>query len=308
MGLPQYVSLKVASKSLGLSAEQLYKMSVAGHFRLYKDQPLHEKGDEYDIVETLIFDMDVFDEGDESAVDDDPENMYFFKLYGDLLLIRHADFQKMEARCSPPKPDLADLADLPGKLQDRLSRLKRAWRIPPGGAGFPISGKDKILAEIKAISEWLEGKREHPSTFDDAVLEEFPLDYQVDQTSCLAREDGGKERSYPTGGQPQGTLRDAVELAYDRLSDSGNTETIKSGKITSFLQYLKDSISAGNENYSEVLAGMLKEVKHVKGDCRIIIHPKTKREVVQFADTGKNIEYDKNAVSKILTDLRSKKK
>ncbi len=56
----------------------------------------------------------------------------------------------------------------------RRHLLKYKYRKQPGSEGCPITSKEKILAEINAITNWLNGKSKHPSIWDGEILEEFP--------------------------------------------------------------------------------------------------------------------------------------
>lgn len=110
-----------------------------------------------------------------------------------------------------------------------------------------------------------------------------------------------------TGGRPNVSITEAVKWAYDKLTESGNTELIKPRKLTGFLEYLKECVTEGNPNYSDYVSERIKEIKGIGGDCKIIMQNITDQEKANFVTTRKNYFKKKVHISTILSDLRKQK-
>ena len=56
------------------------------------------------------------------------------------------------------------------------------------------------------------------------------------------------------GGRPKGPLYEAVEFAYLKFHNEGNTEILRPGKVTEFLDRLKDLADEENRKISDYIA------------------------------------------------------
>jgi len=109
---------------------------------------------------------------------------------------------------------------------------------------------------------------------------------------------------YHKGGAPKSTITEVVEHVYQKLIQSGNTEIIKTGNLELFIRYLKQCITEGNTNASEYVLERIKAVRKTSGVYSITIHPRTNKELLEAAKSGKNISYAPGRVATILTNLR----
>jgi len=108
------------------------------------------------------------------------------------------------------------------------------------------------------------------------------------------------------GGKPKGTLAEAVEHAYRKLSSHGNTAVLKANELRGFLKCLKEMATEGNENSDEYILERIESVKVPKsGSCTVT----TKERQLRGSERKMSLpskNYTNNAVSKLLAKLRTK--
>lgn len=111
--------------------------------------------------------------------------------------------------------------------------------------------------------------------------------------------------NFGNGGRPKGYLAEAIEHAYNKFKDEGNTEILREGKIHEFLTRLKElSDEKGNPNFSKYIADRIDHVK--KSHAKWVI--KTKDKYLEATDSREIKEigriYGQQRVSQHLIKLR----
>jgi hypothetical protein len=106
------------------------------------------------------------------------------------------------------------------------------------------------------------------------------------------------------GGRPKGPLNEAVEFAYKKFRDEGNTEILRQGKVAEFLDRLKDLAGGENRKISDYIAERIEIVKKRNGSFTITTQERVIREVKGLVTMKKKASYTTDDVSKLLTALR----
>jgi len=104
------------------------------------------------------------------------------------------------------------------------------------------------------------------------------------------------------GGRPKGQLAEAIQYAYLKFMNEGNTEILRAGKILEFMARFKEIAQEKNRNVDEYIAERIQDVKLKCTTCTIT----TKEQVLKPGLKRESRQYHKYHVSKILTDLRKK--
>ena len=108
------------------------------------------------------------------------------------------------------------------------------------------------------------------------------------------------------GGRPKGPLYEAVEFAYVKFRDEGNTEILRKGKVAEFLDRLKDLAGGKNQKISDYIAERIGIVKKRNDSFTITTPERVVKEAQGHIITRKRSTYSKDDVSKLLTALRKK--
>jgi len=108
------------------------------------------------------------------------------------------------------------------------------------------------------------------------------------------------------GGRPKGPLYEAVDFAYKKFRNEGNTEILRPGKVIEFLDRLKDLASGENRNVSDYITERIEIVKKRNGSFTITTQERVIKEVKCRVTTEKMSTYTTADVSKLLTALRKK--
>jgi len=109
------------------------------------------------------------------------------------------------------------------------------------------------------------------------------------------------------GGKPKGYLTEAIEYAYLKYRDEGNTEILREGKIREFCERLKElADEKGNPNFLTVIADRIENVKISPAGCTVTT--KDKYLVASNAREIKEIgrKYPQQRISQVLVELREK--
>jgi hypothetical protein len=109
------------------------------------------------------------------------------------------------------------------------------------------------------------------------------------------------------GGKPKGYLTEAIEYAYLKYRDEGNTEILREGKIREFCERLKElADEKSNPNFSTVIANRIDCVKIAPAGCTVT----TKDKYLEASKTReikeKGRKYTQQRISQILVELREK--
>ena len=108
------------------------------------------------------------------------------------------------------------------------------------------------------------------------------------------------------GGRPKGPLYEAVEFAYKKFRNEGNTEILRRGKVIEFLDRLKDLAGGENRKISDYITERIEIVKKRNGSFTITTQERVIKEVKGRVTTEKKSTYTTADVSKLLTALRKK--
>ena len=108
------------------------------------------------------------------------------------------------------------------------------------------------------------------------------------------------------GGRPKGSLYEAVEFAYKKFRDEGNTEILRPGKVAEFLDRLKDLAVGENRKISDYIAERIEIVKKRNGSFTITTQKRVVKEAKGRVIMDKKTTYTTDDVSKLLTALRKK--
>ena len=108
------------------------------------------------------------------------------------------------------------------------------------------------------------------------------------------------------GGRPKGPLYEAVEFAYKKFRDEGNTDILRPGKVIEFLDQLKDLALGKNRKISDYIAERIEIVKKRNGSFTITTLERVIKEVKGRVTMEKKSTYTTEDVSKLLTALRKK--
>jgi hypothetical protein len=122
----------------------------------------------------------------------------------------------------------------------------------------------------------------------------------------LGTEVSGTANDHQKGGRPKGSLYAAVEYAYKKFLDEGNTEILRPGKVIEFLDRLKELSGGENRKISDYIAERIEIVKKRNGSFTIITQERIIKEVKGRVITETENTYTKGDVSKLLTALRKK--
>lgn len=108
------------------------------------------------------------------------------------------------------------------------------------------------------------------------------------------------------GGRPKGPLYEAVEFAYNKFRNEGNTEILRPGKVIEFLDRLKDLAGGENRKISDYITERIEIVKKRNGSFTITTQERVIKEVKGRVTMEKKNTYTTADVSKLLTALRKK--
>ena len=108
------------------------------------------------------------------------------------------------------------------------------------------------------------------------------------------------------GGRPKGPLYEAVDFAYKKFRNEGNTEILRPGKVIEFLDRLKDLAGGGNRDISDYITERIEIVKKRNGSFTITTQERVIKEVKGRVTMEKKSTYTTEDVSKLLTALRKK--
>jgi hypothetical protein len=132
------------------------------------------------------------------------------------------------------------------------------------------------------------------------VLEAFKHQMQISQKSS------NKETTLK-GGAPKGPLAEAVEYAYLKFKEEGNTEILRKGKIHEFLERLKElADEKGNRNFSKYIADRINNVKISPSGCTVTTNEHFLKSSKSRENKIKSRSYRQQDVSKQLLYLRKK--
>lgn len=106
------------------------------------------------------------------------------------------------------------------------------------------------------------------------------------------------------GGRPKGPLYEAVDFAYKKFRNEGNTEILRPGKVIEFLDRLKDLAGGGNRDISDYITERIEIVKKRNGSFTITTQERVIKEVKGRVTMEKKSTYTTEDVSKLLTALR----
>lgn len=107
------------------------------------------------------------------------------------------------------------------------------------------------------------------------------------------------------GGARKGALTEAIEYAYKKFKEEGNTEILRKGKIRDFLVRLKElADEKGNPNFSKDIADRIKSVKLSPSGCIVT----TEEQFIESSNIRENKmkcrNFKQQRVSQILSELR----
>jgi|APCry1669189101_1035198.scaffolds.fasta_scaffold08089_3 hypothetical protein len=164
---------------------------------------------------------------------------------------------------------------------------------------FPCS--HKILISFLKYA----GMEEYIEELDKHVLR---VTAEKESFEALSREKPSEteQPSVSTGGRPKGPLYEAVEFAYKKFRNEGNTEILRPGKVIEFLDRLKDLAGGENRNVSDYITERIEIVKKRNGSFTITTQERVIKEVKCRVTTEKKSTYTTADVSKLLTALRKK--
>ena len=125
---------------------------------------------------------------------------------------------------------------------------------------------------------------------------------------ALSREEPSETEQPSTsiGGRPKGPLYEAVDFAYKKFRNEGNTEILRPGKVIEFLDRLKDLAGGENRDISDYITERIEIVKKRNGSFTITTQERVIKEVKGRVTTEKKSTYTTADVSKLLTALRKK--
>jgi hypothetical protein len=109
------------------------------------------------------------------------------------------------------------------------------------------------------------------------------------------------------GGKPKGALAEAIEHAYLKYRDEGNTEILRESKVREFFERLKElADEKGNPNFSKFIADRIENVKILPAGCSVMTKDKylSTSNSREIKDKGR--KYQQQRVSQILVELRDK--
>ncbi len=149
------------------------------------------------------------------------------------------------------------------------------------------------------------GMEEYIEELDKHVLR---VTAEKESFEALSREEPSEteQLSASIGGRPKGPLYEAVEFAYKKFHDEGNTEILRPGKVAEFLDRLKDLAVGENRKISDYIAERIEIVKKRNGSFTITTQERVVKEVKGRVIMDKKTTYTTDDVSKLLTALRKK--
>lgn len=109
------------------------------------------------------------------------------------------------------------------------------------------------------------------------------------------------------GRKPKGYLTEAIECAYFKYRDEGNTEILREGKIREFCERLKElADEKGNPNFLTVIADRIDCVKIAPAGCTVTTKDKYLEASNSRETKEKGRKYPQQRISQILVELRGK--
>ena len=124
--------------------------------------------------------------------------------------------------------------------------------------------------------------------------------------ACLETDAADLAAEKRTGGRPKGPLYEAVNFAYKKFRNEGNTEILRPGKVVEFLDRLKDLAGGENRKISDYITERIEIVKKRNSSFTITTQERVIKEVKGRVTTEKKNTYTTADVSKLLTALRKK--
>ena len=147
--------------------------------------------------------------------------------------------------------------------------------------------------------------------FAISLIEKIEADDGLDPALVLSFSDAEpvQDGAHKKGGRPKGPLAEAVEMAYHRFRNEGNTDILKPGNLRSFLKSFGSLINEdaqskefGKGNICDYLAERIKEVKTPrKRECFVTTQDRKEGRRIYL---GK--KYSQKEIAKLLTNLRDK--
>lgn len=192
--------------------------------------------------------------------------------------------------------------DTPQNWQGMVVMEDGVWvKVPPHHA--LISAQERAALSAHPVNDLTTPALKFPCTYKDLFMflkwmgEGFVETYLGVEVLEVAN-DGKK------GGRPKGPLYEAVEFAYKKFRDEGNTEILRRGKVLEFLDRLKDLAGGENRNVSDYITERIEIVKKRNGSFTITTQERVIKEVKGRVTTKKKSTYTTADVSKLLTALR----
>ena len=159
-------------------------------------------------------------------------------------------------------------------------------------AFLQYAGMEDYIEDLDKYVERITAEKE----LFDALSREKPS-----ETEQLPDSKDGKQ-----GGRPKGSLYEAVEFAYKKFRNEGNTEILRPGKVTEFLDRLKDLANEENWKVYDYIIERIEIVKKRNGTFTITTRERVIKEAKGRVTMEKKTTYKKDDVSKLLTALRDK--
>jgi hypothetical protein len=162
---------------------------------------------------------------------------------------------------------------------------------------YTIHIKDLIITHI----DYMKFTRDELSKLEEHNIKVSPK-YADDR---FAQQEPSNIKSVNKGGKPKGPLAKAVEFAYMKLLNEGNTEILRQGKIREFLTRLKKLANEKeNRNILNEVPDWIEDVIKTSWGYTIITSEQVIKVTQHREISNKRTEYQMKDVSKILTKLR----
>jgi hypothetical protein len=112
----------------------------------------------------------------------------------------------------------------------------------------------------------------------------------------VSKVDNEKQNS----GRPKGPLSEAVEFAYKKFWDEGNTEILRPSKVMEFLDRLRELADDENKNVSDFIKERIEIVKKRNGAVTITTPRRITKDGKYRERIDKRATHSTNEVSKLL--------
>jgi hypothetical protein len=194
-----------------------------------------------------------------------------------------------------PPPD--DVSLFSGERAALSAHPKKDLTTP--ALEFPCTDRD-LRIFLKWVAEGMAEAYLGPEVTNLQQVEVGTVD------ACLGTDATELATEKRKGGRPKGPLYEAVEFAYMKFRDEGNTEILRRGKVAEFLDRLKDLASGENRKISDHIAERIEIDKKRNGSFTITTLERVIKEVKGRVTMEKKSTYTIADVSKLLTALRKK--